>query len=416
VNPPDANGEARPWSKGAVFHTAFGALGGAELLAAAQTRLLREANLDLEVVTFGFATIPWAELFGDAPVHLLPRRSWLDLVRSRGNGKWGPRVARALPTLRGFDTILAHSQPLAAILGHADLRSRRLYYCHEAPWRLYPEKVDYRLLGPLPEDPWLAPLRAAALAVRNQARGNGRIRAYDLRGMAHLEGIAANSCFARDALHAIYGPLDISVIPPIIRFPASVPSRQGLRRGGLRVLVQTRMGLLKNVETILRGFAHYASRAGGDAHLHLVGDGEDRARLQALVEPLGLTGRVTFHGALDPVQQAGRLALIGRECDVFSLLPLDESFGMVYPEAAAQGLLLIGPDHGGPVEILEGGELGACLPVFEPEALAEELARIEAMPDAEVDARRQRTDAACRQRYDPSVLSHRLQTWVVGKE
>ena len=43
---------------------------------------------------------PWAELFGHAPVHRVPRRSWRDLFAYRPTSKWEPRVRRALSTLR----------------------------------------------------------------------------------------------------------------------------------------------------------------------------------------------------------------------------------------------------------------------------------------------------------------------------
>lgn len=400
--------------KGAIFHTAFGALGGAELLAAAQTRLLREAGLELDVVTFGFEDAPWAELFGHAAVHRIPRRSWKDAFSLQRSSKWAPRVARALPTLRGFDPVIAHSQPLAALLGHADLQGRRLWYCHEAPWRLHPDAVAYRLLQPLPSEPWLAPLREAAARVRAQAQGQDARRSHERAGTRKLQGLATNSAFAKAALRAIYGDVDVRVIPPVIRFPETVAPRQGLNRDGLRVLVQTRLGLLKNVEAVLRGFAAYAAKAAGASHLHVIGDGEDRTRLEGLAAPLGLTGRLSFHGTLDPVQDAERMEVLYRACDVFALLPLDESFGMVFPEAAARGLLLLGPDHGGPVEVLEGGDLGGCLPVFEPAALAEALHAFDRLPDAEVDARRARADAACRARYAPGAMLPALKAWVQG--
>lgn len=400
--------------KGAVFHTAFGAVGGAELLAAAQTRLLRESGLDLEVVTFGFKADLWEALFDQVPVHRIPRRAWTDLLALRASSKWEPRVARAMARLRIYDTIIAHGQPLASLLGQGDLAARGLWYCHEAPWRLHPDTVEYRLLGPLPTDSWLDPFRLVAKEIRSQSERLAKRRLQDLEGTARLDGLATNSTFARAALHAIYGVREILVIPPIIRFPEVVQPRQGLRRGGLGVLVQSRLGLLKNVEAVFRGFATYAAKAGVSAHLHVVGDGEDRARLEGLIPTLALRGKVTFHGALDPVSDRVRLDAVYSACDVFALLPLDESFGMVFPEAAARGLLLLGPDQGGPVEILEGGQFGACLPVFEPEVLAEALDAIERLPDASVDARRREADTAFRSRYGRDAILPMLRTWVLG--
>ncbi|HEX9080929.1 MAG TPA: glycosyltransferase family 4 protein [Holophagaceae bacterium] len=400
--------------KVAFLHTAFGALGGAELLAAAQGRLLIEAGHELSLVTFGWAESPWRELFGGAQVTAVPRRHWRDLLVLDRSSKWAPRARRAWPRLRNAEVVVAHGQPLAGLLGERDLPARRLWYCHEAPWRLHPDRVDYTLLKPLPEVPWIGPFRALAAEVRRKAAGASTLRARDLAGTAALDGLAANSDFARRALEAIYDRRDVAVIPPVIAFPEAVPHRQGLRRGGLQVLTLARLGTLKNVEAVIRGFGEYAGRAGSSARLHVVGDGGDRTRLETLTRDLGLSGSVQFHGTLDPVREAARLEALYAACDVFALLPLDESFGMVFPEAAARGLLLIGPDHGGPVEILEDGRFGPCLPVFEPEALAEALQAIDGLTDAEVDRRREATDSACRARYGSPAVLPLLQAWILG--
>jgi glycosyltransferase involved in cell wall biosynthesis len=384
------------------LHTAFGPLGGAERLAAAQSRLLAEMGEEMGLVTFGWTEFPWRGLFGEVQVRVVPRRSWRDLFTRDRSSKWAPRARRAWPFLRDFDVVVAHSQPLAALLGERGLPVRRLWYCHEPPWRLYPDRVDYTLLKPLPSDAWLAPLREAAEDIRKQAARSVRRRDQERRGTAALDGLAANSEFSRRALASIYGRTDIQVIPPVVAFPTAPPPRQGLWRGGLQVLTLARLGRLKNVEAVLRGFARYAARAGSGARLHVVGDGEDRPRLEALA------------GALDPVRGSLRLEELYAACDVFARLPLDDSFGMVVPEAAARGLLLIGPDHGGPVEILEGGKYGACLPVFEPEALAEALHAVDGLTDAEVDKRREVADRACRGRYGSAAVLPKLQSWILA--
>jgi glycosyltransferase involved in cell wall biosynthesis len=90
------------------------------------------------------------------------------------------------------------------------------------------------------------------------------------------------------------------------------------------------------------------------------------------------------------------------------LLPVDEPFGMVFPEAAAHGLLLVGPDHGGPLEILDGGRFGWVCDAFSPEQLAEAFARIWALDDATVDRRREEADRACRARYAVDVVGPQL--------
>lgn len=401
--------------KVAFLHTAYGAMGGAEVLSLAQARLLAEAGWDLSVVCFGFQESPWRGHLGPRPVITLPRRHWRDLLAFGPATKWGPRFRRAQSVLGAFDVVVAHGQPLAAHLGAWKGGPRSLWYCHEPPWRRFPDRVAYTLLRGLPEvgeEAWLAPFRRARQEALEGAEAQG-LQAFEREGTTGLSGLAANSEFGRRALEACYGRQDIAVVPPLVRFPEAVPGRQGLRRDGLQVLTIARLETLKNVEGLLRGFALHAQRAPG-AHLHVVGEGRERPRLEGLVQAWGLAGQVTFHGFLDPVAERDRLESLFAASDAFALLPLDESFGLVFPEAAARGLLLVGPDHGGPLEILEGGALGACLPVFEPERLAGAFAELESLSDSEADRRRVAADAACRARYAPTAVLPRLQAWIRG--
>jgi glycosyltransferase involved in cell wall biosynthesis len=172
-----------------------------------------------------------------------------------------------------------------------------------------------------------------------------------------------------------------------------------MSRDGLRVLVHTRLEELKNVEMVLLGFSVFMKRYPGAHELHVVGRGPHGLRLRETAQRMRLGGVVRFHGFLDEAA----LSRVYARCDVMALLPPDEPFGMVYPEAAQRGLLLIGPDHGGPVEILDGGALGWTVDIFSPEPLAEAFVEAWRLPDAEVTRRRERAAAACRARYGPDA-------------
>jgi glycosyltransferase involved in cell wall biosynthesis len=89
-------------------------------------------------------------------------------------------------------------------------------------------------------------------------------------------------------------------------------------------------------------------------------------------------------------------------------VPLDEPFGLVFPEAMARGLLALGPDHGGPAEILDHGALGEIVDPLDPDAIAVGFARIRRLSDAEVEKRRVAADAACRARYGADVVGARM--------
>jgi glycosyltransferase involved in cell wall biosynthesis len=113
---------------------------------------------------------------------------------------------------------------------------------------------------------------------------------------------------------------------------------------------------------------------------------------------------VHFHGFL----AAPALAAVYDACDVYAGLPLDEPFGMVFPEAALRGLLVVGPDHGGPREILDDGRLGWTVDPLAAEAVGGALAEAWRLSHAEADRRRRALADACRARYGPAAVLPRL--------
>jgi glycosyltransferase involved in cell wall biosynthesis len=156
---------------------------------------------------------------------------------------------------------------------------------------------------------------------------------------------------------------------------------------------------MKNVAMILLAFHAFCAQHPGGHELHVVGEGSDETNLRALATQLGLDSAIHFHGFLE--QEA--LEAVYARCEVMALVPVDEPFGMVYPEAAQRGLLLMGPDHGGPLEILEGGALGWTVDIFSPEPLADALAEAWQLSASEVDRRREQAAKACRSRYSPQA-------------
>lgn len=98
--------------------------------------------------------------------------------------------------------------------------------------------------------------------------------------------------------------------------------------------------------------------------LILLGEGPERARLEALVAAHGLSPRVELRGYVkDPsgvFATAKMLALSSRS----------EAFGNVVVEALAYGLPVVVTRCGGPEEILEGGRHGKLVPIDDSDAMA----------------------------------------------
>ena len=118
----------------------------------------------------------------------------------------------------------------------------------------------------------------------------------------------------------------------------------------------------KGLEYALRAFHHLRHR---DISFVIMGDGEERARLQKIIESNGLAGKVFLVGF---VKDAARYL---PAFDIFTLTSLKEGLPYVLLEAGLAGLPIAATDIGGVPDIV--GEKGPG--VLVPPANAEETAR-----------------------------------------
>ena len=110
-------------------------------------------------------------------------------------------------------------------------------------------------------------------------------------------------------------------------------------------------------------------KAAPDTSLVLIGDGDDRPRLEHLARDLGVTESAHFLYGLTPEQ----LFSCFKSCDVFALPSRGEGFGFVFLEAMACGKPVIGGAHGGIPDIVEDGVTGLLVPHGDAERLAAAL-------------------------------------------
>jgi len=95
-----------------------------------------------------------------------------------------------------------------------------------------------------------------------------------------------------------------------------------------------------------------------DAVLILVGDGDDRPRLEQLAGKSGVADHIDF---LFGLSQAELFACYAH-CDVFALPSRGEGFGLVFLEAMANSKPVIGGAHGGTPDVIEDGVSGLLVP------------------------------------------------------
>ena len=114
--------------------------------------------------------------------------------------------------------------------------------------------------------------------------------------------------------------------------------------GPLRVAFLGRLSVVKGLPYLLQALARTK-----DVHLAILGDGEERARLEQLARTLGVAERVTFTGWLTQAEAAARLAA----ADALVLPSLRECGGAVMLEAMALGLPVIATAWGGPLDYVD---------------------------------------------------------------
>lgn len=155
--------------------------------------------------------------------------------------------------------------------------------------------------------------------------------------------------------HAIPNPLPLDEVAT--RCAAAWPLGDDLVKQGKRiVLAAGRLSAVKDFPILLGAFAQLDPRK--NAHLVIVGEGEERASLEQTVAALGLAGRVSLPGHLsDPLPAMAR-------ADVFVLSSRFEGMPNVLLQALAAKAPVVSTDcPTGPRQILENGKYGALVPV-----------------------------------------------------
>lgn len=132
----------------------------------------------------------------------------------------------------------------------------------------------------------------------------------------------------------------------------------------------------KGMDLLLRAFARVRA-ARPATTLRLVGrsaTAEKEREWQALAAELGVASAVSFD---PPTDRAGVAAAVSR-AGVFVHPSTRETFGVVAVEALASGLPVVATDSGGVTDVLgdDPDNVGALVPVGDPEALASALVRV----------------------------------------
>ncbi len=143
-----------------------------------------------------------------------------------------------------------------------------------------------------------------------------------------------------------------------IRFPHSE----------FRILTVARLTKQKSIETLLEALQILRER-NVDAHLQIVGDGDQREFLENKTRALRLGAQVEFLGARPQTE----LPALYAQSDAFVLPSVREGMGLVLAEALLCGAPVIATRSGGVTDIVRDGETGLLFPERDAGALANAL-------------------------------------------
>lgn len=186
--------------------------------------------------------------------------------------------------------------------------------------------------------------------------------------------IATSAAIQRDLLGYGFRPDQIAALPNGVDTRAFAPARA--TRGELGIAREARVALyvgslraVKGVDVLLDAWARVA-RDCRAARLLIVGDGVDRAALQAQAARLGIADSVEFRGEQSdprPYYWAS---------DLFVLPSRSEGFPNVILEALAAGLPCVASNVGGIPDQITANENGLLVPPENADGLADALIQL----------------------------------------
>jgi phosphatidyl-myo-inositol dimannoside synthase len=207
---------------------------------------------------------------------------------------------------------------------------------------------------------------------------------WKIKALHAAQRIISISSYTSDRLIHEQGlpPEKIDLLPVTFdasRFKLSPKPDYLLERYGLKpsqpiILTVTRLSSTdgyKGYDQILQALPQIKHQL-PDVHYILVGKGDDRPRIEQLIDKLGLQDSVTLAGFIPDSELGDHYNL----CDVFAMPSRGEGFGIVYLEALACGKPTLGGNQDGAIDALCHGELGALVNPEDVAEIAETLIQI----------------------------------------
>jgi glycosyltransferase involved in cell wall biosynthesis len=184
--------------------------------------------------------------------------------------------------------------------------------------------------------------------------------------LEHAAGITVVSDFIKAQLTGKLGvaPEKIFVLPMPID-PEKIYQMEVPVSERKMILCVARLTKQKDLATLIRAF-HLVLQKRDKLDLVIIGEGPEKANLQALIRDLGLEEEVFLYDLM-PQETLNQYY---NQCDMVILPSIDEGFGLVVLEGQLCRKPVIGANSGGIPEIIEHGETGLLFPPGDHESLA----------------------------------------------
>ena len=326
-----------------------------------------------------------------------------------------------MPPLR--DWIDPVHVPVRILTRHSRGRFKDVVFAVEVAWTLWRDRDRYdvvyflmqglQLLAGLPVAKWLGKpivmkFGGSGVVPYMRASRAGRVELNWLRKWASRllvlnEGMVEEALadgFPRSLLTWMPNPVDIDEFRPAQPGEAAAwRARHGISSQACVTIYVGRLAHEKGLPGLLRGFARSACSA-PEAMLVLVGDGAQRAELEALGRELNLgPDQIRFVGRVDITEVPCWL----RSSDLFALTSPSEGFSCALLEAMSAGLASVVSDIPANQQLIDSEIHGIAVPFDDEAAIGQAFSRL--FRDREL---RERMGQAARQRVVANYSTLRI--------
>ena len=172
------------------------------------------------------------------------------------------------------------------------------------------------------------------------------------------EALIAKGAFSENNVITVHNGIDLR------KFEKTHDSIN-LDKNTLNLISVGRFNHQKDYPNLINAFAILKKNNNGAIKLTIVGDGELKSEIEALIRNLELEEDVTLLGRRSDIPE------LLSQADIFVLASKFEGFGLVVAEAMACECYVVATDSGGVAEVM--GDTGQLVPIEDSQALADAL-------------------------------------------